>query len=1172
MALGRRFRGGFPNSSALSWDLAHELAQLSGRAELWAPDLAWAYSLRDDLCIFAPELEVQVLGPLETDLIRNRGPSIHRRAERIKFLTAWFNARPGSPDALFIFTPEGFAQSTPHASFWTQNTLHIRKGQERDRTELSERLAQLGYLVAELVEAPTEFAVRGSIVDVFPPTTENPIRIELFGDEVQSIRSFHADSQRRLDELDEVFIPPCREFAFPPANKLDALRSRLRLLLDELDWAKADRDALLTRFQQQSFFPTIDYWAPLVLPELFGPVHETWAKATPSSLVVALDPHALEPELRTGYREMERNFTAARADGEWVPRFEQFVRPLDETLAFLHSKMRADPGLWLSLRPMTGLAAEPAEKFSSSIRTHDILADRLNSDRALDVELPLKALNDEIRAWNESQSAVVLASSSLSQLERLNFLLGPYGLNFKNYPSLNEALEAKAPLVGLVQCPIEGFYDPERGVAILLDEQIFGTKRKRVQSARMPQSRKSAAQAFSGDLALLDLKPQDLVVHKEHGIGRYLGLRTLNFGGVPSELFEIEYKDGSKLLVPVTRLNTIQKYGGPDRDAALDKLGGQSWDAKKSRAKKELRSIAGELLHLYSLREMARGPEIRPSERIVDEFAATFPYVETPDQAAAINDTLKDMRGPKPMDRLVCGDVGYGKTEVALRAAHAAVAAGYQVAVLVPTTILAAQHESTFKKRLAPLGFSIEGLSRFRSNKEARDIAARLKSGELKVVIGTHRLLGQEIGFQKLGLLIIDEEQRFGVVHKEKIKKLRNNVHVLSLSATPIPRTLNMAISGLKDLSIISTPPQDRMSVRTHVARKKSALTQEAIENELRRGGQVFYVHNRVQTIEKELAELRKIVPNETRIEYVHGQMDEHILEERMLSFYEGRTQVLLTTSIIESGLDVPNANTLIVDRADTFGLAQLYQIRGRVGRSSQRAYAYFLLPEQGNITQDAEDRLAVLESYQELGSGFHVASHDMEIRGTGDLLGREQSGQIAMLGFDAYVQLLQECVAELRGEQLEQKVDPEINLGIDTVIPDGYIPETGLRLSFYRKLAASENEEEIESIQREIEDRFGDLPESVKNLILTMRIRVQLRRLGVRGLNVGKGGYSVAFDASTPVNPSRMVKAVQKYPAHFQMNPDGRLLIKRVPEASTPEKIMRGIEVALSEVESWIG
>jgi transcription-repair coupling factor (superfamily II helicase) len=1155
MALRPRFLTAFPSLSAQAWEISRLFHEESlERLSVLVTDNAAALSLRDDLAILHPALDVRFLPALETDLLRNRGPSLFRRVERIRFFCGSAGLGPAEGPVLFLVPVEALAQSCPKPSFWKELSIRVTVGDELSRTELVGKLAELGYLPQELVEREGQFAARGSIVDVFSPLLEFPLRIELFEDRVQSLRLFHPDSQRRLGEADSAVFPPCREFVFEDEN----LRTRLKAEIEDGDWDREDRDAFLDRVKQKSFFPSIDYWAPLLSPAL----SESRGPGAFLSFDALLEPQSLEGELKRSLAQMERQLLSAATDGEWVPASRSFLAAAGAAEAALALALK-QARVWIGSRESTGLPDEPPSEPSRS-RSHERLAQRLSRDRAEAGPEPLRELAQEVRARHTEQTTTVLVAPTVSQLERLQFLLSNYSLSFRIAASIDDVLQERPTLAGLVGSLSDGFVDPARRVSFLLDEQILGSKRKKSSSR--------AQKSFSSDLSLLDLKPGDHVVHKEHGIGRYLGLKVIDFDGIPAELLEIEYKEGSKLLVPVTRLNTIQKHSSAGAELALDKLGGQTWEGKKTKARAELQNLAGELLHLYSQRELSRGPEIRPSEEQIDRFAATFPFTETPDQEKAIELTVNDLRGPRPMDRLVCGDVGYGKTEVALRAAHAAVSAGYQVAVLVPTTILAAQHESTFRKRLAPLGYNVASFSRFKSTKEIKEGIALLKEGKVHVAVGTHKLLGSDFAFPNLGLLVIDEEQKFGVAHKEKLKKLRANVHVLSMTATPIPRTLNMSMSGLKDISIMSTAPADRLSVRTHVSRKKASLIQEAVEFELKRGGQVFYVHNRVQTIVRELEELEKLLPG-VRIDQVHGQMKEDVIEKKMIDFYEGRTQLLLSTSIIESGLDVPNANTLIVDRADAFGLAQLYQMRGRVGRSNQRAYAYFLIPERGNVTADAEERLSVLEAYQELGSGFHIATHDLEIRGAGDFLGRSQSGQITLLGYDAYVELLQECIAEIRGEPQESIPDPEIKLGIDTTIPVEYIPDTGLRLMFYRRLASAENEEEVSSIEAEISDRFGTPPGSLRNLFAVMRVKCQLKRLRVRALSAGKAAFSVVFDPKTPVNPSKLVESIKRYPSHFQMSPDGKLLLKRPhQDLSQASDIMRSIEGALSLLESWCG
>ncbi len=1151
----RRLWSGFPHLTSVAWKLRDSLnAKVPGLTLLLAPDNATALNLRDDLSFLDPGLEVFFLPALETDLLRNRSPSLQRRMDRIRAIHHL--ASPSlERSSLLIASAEAYTQYLPDFRRFSDRTLRLEIGQSLSKTDLFENLVRIGYVPESLVEREGQVASRGSILDVFSPLYEFPARIELFDDEIQSLRLFHPDSQRRVDDLKSLTIPPAREFLWPESEAdLSKFRSELRKQVDEWDWERENRDAILERISQRSLFPTIDYWAEMISAE----GERSFQLPVPDFV---LEPMAVETEYLRARSQSERWLEESALEGEWVPKPDRFLRPAAESRTDLNRALLSSP-TWLTSRATTGLESEPTQSETTSIASLDVFASRLAAERGSRSEEPLRILADEIGAWSHEGIRAFFVAPTVSQIERLQFLLSAYEIRFRIFESVESALESTDPIVGLVGTLNDGFIDRELGVAFLLDEQILGSKRKKTPTR--------SQRSFTGDVSLMDLKINDLVVHKEHGIGRYLGLKIVDFGGFPSELVEIEYRDGSKLLVPVTRLNTLQKFSGA-QESGLDKLGGATWETKKSKVKRELVSLAGELLHLYSLRELARGPELHPGSAEVERFAATFPYAETDDQAKSIEFVLKDLQGPKPMDRLVCGDVGYGKTEVAIRAAHAAVASGFQVAILVPTTILAAQHETTFRRRLEPFGFRVAGLSRFKTTKENRDAIGGIREGTVHVAVGTHKLLGQEVAFKKLGLVVIDEEQKFGVSHKEKLKRLKTDVHVLSMTATPIPRTLNMAMSGIKDISLISTPPTDRLSVRTHVSRKKEGLIQEAIEAEIARGGQVFYVHNRVQTIQRELELLKRLAPK-IAIGFVHGQMNEDEIESRMVEFYEGKIQVLLATSIIESGLDVPNANTLIVDRADTFGLSQLYQMRGRVGRSNQRAHAYFLVPEQGTISNDAEERLSVLETYQELGSGFHIASHDLEIRGAGDLLGRSQSGQIGAIGYDAYIELLQECLADLKGEPVETPIDPEVKLGIDSTIPVHYVPEIGLRLNFYRRLAGAENEDEVGKLEAEMADRFGPPPESVKNLAASMRVKCQLRRLRIRSLSASAIGFSVTFDPSTPISTTKLIESIKRYPAHFQLIPDGRLLLKR-PQASDKSQlhITQSIEGALALLESWV-
>jgi transcription-repair coupling factor (superfamily II helicase) len=1161
----KQFISGAHSLEALIWKMSRDPA-LSVHRKWIVPSVADALEMRDIWSSLHPKLPCVLFLPLETDVIRNRGPSLRRRVERLRALSM---AASSNTSYVWIECAEAWAGPLPNLSVFRSRCFSLRVGDSLDREELSRKLHQLGYLPTDLVEQPLQHAVRGSIVDCFPPSLDHPLRVELFGDEVQSLRLFQAQSQRRIGELEEITLSPAREFFFAETSEQKReLRSKLRLYLDEKDFSKSDRDAVLSRMDQGSVFPTLDYWSPLIDPPAFDSL-DSWLSSRgppePGSLAI-LEAQTIRPQLSLHRRSVEKNFAAGRLEGEWLPDPSDYMACCADAQKS-YDEVSARAGLWASRKEVSIDVAPERSHVPLNIRSVELLCLELNSHRSRDNPHPIEPLVAHLEELQKQASKLIVTADSVAPLERLQFLLQGHSWGFRIVTSLEEAISDSHTLVGFVSELSNGFVDPAEKITLLTTSEIFGTPTRRHRKKARAQT--SSAQP---DLALVGLKVGDAVVHKHHGIGRYLGTRSLSVGTHEEEFLEIEYRDQHKLLLPVTRLNLIQKHSSA-AEQALDRLGGSTWENKKERVKRELQSMAGELLNLYSLREMSEAPPIVPDEVRVAEFAAAFAFEETPDQAKAIAAVLTDLSLRRPMDRLICGDVGYGKTEVALRAAHAAASAGFQVAVLVPTTILAAQHELSFKRRLEPFGIQVASVSRFKSPAEVKSVIESLRTGKTQVLIGTHRALNPQFSFKNLGLLVIDEEQRFGVAHKEKIKKMRNNVHVLSMTATPIPRTLNMAMGGLKELSIMNTAPVDRLSVRTFVARRSDKLISEAIRTELQRGGQVFYVHNRIETQMIEFERIQRNLPPGASLDFVHGQMDEEQLESKMLSFYSGKTQVLLTTAIVESGLDVPNANTILVNRADGFGLAQLYQLRGRVGRSTQRGYAYFMLPESGTITADAEERLAVLETYQELGSGFQIASHDLEIRGAGDLLGRSQSGFIASLGFETYVELLQQCVAELKGQTLETPIDPELQLEMDLTIPEHYLPDQGQRLLLYRRLSAAPEEAEVSTLAEEVSDRFGPPPESVKNLFVASKIKCQLRRLRVTNLKSGKSGYSVSFDSQSPVRAEDLIRAVSKYPQHFQALPDGRLLIRRPLDKRSekdPSLVLRGVEIALTELESW--
>jgi transcription-repair coupling factor (superfamily II helicase) len=744
-------------------------------------------------------------------------------------------------------------------------------------------------------------------------------------------------------------------------------------------------------------------------------------------------------------------------------------------------------------------------------------------------------LVEHLKAWEKQR--VVFVAPTKADATRLRELLANYNYQLplveSSLPVLLERTDfAQAIICGQLN---HGFRMPEAGLVMVTFDEIFGTRKRQPAGTT-----KRHPSHFLTSLS--ELKQDDFVVHLDHGIGVYRGLKFLKVAGVEGEFLHLEYEGGDRLYLPVDRINMVQKYiGGDGAQPALDRLGGTSWEKVKAKARKSIFAMAEELVQLYALREAREGTAFALPDAMYQEFEAAFEYEETPDQQRAIDETLAGMHNKKPMDRLICGDVGYGKTEVAMRAAFLAVEGGKQVAVLAPTTILAQQHLQTFRHRFRNHPVRIEMVSRFLTNKEIAEILQDTTTGKVDIVIGTHRLLQKDVEFKNLGLVIIDEEHRFGVVHKERLKKLRQLVDVLSLTATPIPRTLHMSLVGIRDLSIIETPPVDRLAIQTYVTRYDDRLIRDAILREIDRGGQVFFLHNRVETIDRLALKLAELVP-EAKFAVAHGQMRPKELEKVMLDFFNNQTQVLVCSAIIESGLDFPNANTIIINRADRFGLAQLYQLRGRVGRSHRHAYAYLLIPGEQAITPDAEKRLRALQEIDGLGGGFKLAMHDLEIRGAGNLLGEQQSGQIHAVGFELYTEMMEKAIQELRGEDVSPEVDPEIRLGIPAYFPDSYIPDANQRLYFYKRLASLRDDQELAELKEEVVDRFGPYTTVVENLFLVMNLRRTLKEFLVQQISVADGRVYLLFHPESPLKVDKILELIQKQKNRFRLTPDGRL------------------------------
>jgi transcription-repair coupling factor (superfamily II helicase) len=1018
----------------------------------------------------------------------------------------------------------------------------IAVGQDFDRDSLARKLTTMGYQSSPLVEDPGTFSVRGGILDVFSPLYERPVRFEFFGDTIESIRAFDPETQRTVDSLKEVYLVPAREVilseqtrplaeaaARAVADRINLptikLRERLEALREGLP--SFGLEGLLPGFFEGGLGTLFDYLRP-------------WSK---DALFYFDDPVGLDRTAGDLWEELERTAKEAEERQELAMPPQEHFLTREQADAQLASWRMVEGG---------GLALTPSEvpPVLFSFGTTQDLREAILAHHG--EEGALTPLVERLQRWRDMRVACAVACGTLSQADRLKRLLLDRNLMVRvHHEPLADAGTLYEPSVyahlftGEVS---QGFVDGAGGLAVLSDEEIFGVRARR----RVRRSKK--AEAFGAGFK--DLKEGDLIVHTDFGIGRYSGLTKMQVAGVPGDFLVLEYAGKDKIYLPVSRMRLIQKFTGGDPDKVqLDKLGTTSWEKTKKRVKEQLLKMAAELLQIAAARKAHPGHAFSAPDRYFAQFEADFEFEETPDQAKAIEDVLADMQKPVPMDRLVCGDVGYGKTEVAMRAAFKATLDHKQVAVLVPTTVLAQQHYLSFKKRFKDYPVTVEVISGMKKAPEVREVLKRSKEGKVDILVGTHKLLAGDVAFKDLGLLIVDEEQRFGVKQKEQLKKLRTQVDVLTLTATPIPRTLHMSMSGVRDMSIIATPPQDRRAIRTFVMKFDPPVIKEAIEREVARGGQVFFVHNRVQSIASMERFLRELVP-QISLGVAHGQMGEGQLEKVMLAFTEKKFQVLLCTSIIESGIDISSANTMIINRADAFGLAQLYQLRGRVGRSRERAYAYLLVPTRRTITRDAQRRLEVLQNFTELGAGFSIASHDLEIRGAGNLLGEKQSGAIAEIGFDLYAQLMEEAVAELQGQPPRAQIEPEITLPMPALIPDDYVPDVHQRLVFYKRFSQASHPDEVTDLRAELVDRYGEAPDEVDNLSELTLLKIDMRDLRLRALETGAGRLVLTLGADALLDGPRVAGLVQRSKGLYRLTPDMKLIAK-IPEGTKGQALV---------------
>jgi transcription-repair coupling factor (superfamily II helicase) len=1018
----------------------------------------------------------------------------------------------------------------------------LRRGESFDLEAMLAHLNTVGYTSTDVVEMPGQYAVRGGIVDVYSPEADRPLRIEFFGDEVDSIRKFDPASQRSSTPVDEALLLPLTE---TPVSEhlLGAIHTRLsgkRIAGNEEIVEAAVRAGGL------NVFPGWEFYSPV---------------AGADSTIFDLIPRAavLLDETDQLKQEFERFWTRV-AEAHERSEVGNLVRPDDLYLP--------PDDWWEKTADLPGADIEHLGITRSVDQDSEISFLSQPSPR---FHGAVPAMLEAVQKLNADGKRVLFAVPNTGEVERLADVFTEYNVSFRlgsrtrggeSYADETSYFAGEVLTTTLATAYIpDGVLLPEANLAIFGARDLFDESES---VASRPQRQKSKVSAFLSDFR--DLQVGDYVVHVEHGIGEYQGLKEINHGDGPAEFMLLEFAEAARLYVPLTRLDLVQKYRSSEGvKPALSHLGTAAWSKTKSRVRKAMKDMADELLKLYAERKTAVGHAFPPGNEWFREFEDAFEFNETEDQAQAIKDVIRDMESSQPMDRLLCGDVGYGKTEVAMRAAFKAINDNKQVAVLAPTTVLAFQHYETFKQRFAPFPVTIEMISRFRTPKQQKEILQRTESGKIDILIGTHRILSKDIKFSDLGLLIVDEEQRFGVRHKERIKQMRKQVDVLTMSATPIPRTLHMSLVGLRDMSVIETPPKDRMAIQTVVASWDEKLIQSAIEQELERGGQVYFVHNRVDTIWEIAAKIQALVPP-ARIIVGHGQMSEGELEKVMLKFMHHEADILVSTTIIENGLDIPLCNTILINRADRLGLSELYQLRGRVGRSSRRAYAYLMLPPEVELTPIARRRLAALKEFSDLGAGFKIAALDLELRGAGNMLGGEQSGHIEAIGFELYTQMLERAVREMTGEAAPDEAETQLNLGLNIRIPADYVPEENQRLQMYKRVARVETESQLSDVAAELQDRYGPPPPAVRNLLDYASLKLLCMKVGVNAIERKRDFVTLKFQQNAAVDPEQLARFVSAQRG-AQFTPDG--MLRFILKAAAAEEVLRALRTILEQLAS---
>lgn len=1124
--------------------------QLNQTVLMVARDFQQMHTLADNAAFFYPDYRVLVLPPWDIHPYDRISPSQANMAERIATLCVLYDVRvnPRGVKTLVITCPQALMQKLVPPSYFAQSILKLKSGNIFDISALENYFKVYGFQKRSLVSERGDFAIRGGIIDIFPTGEDDPIRFDFFGDTLESIRIFDAQTQRTLRQLPEITLQPVSEIEMSEQT-ISAFRQnyRQKFGLGKDDVFYESVTSGIRRQGIESLLPLFYNGLSTIFDHLPRGASFIWA------------PHALSAS-QSFFDSVKDSYTTRleRASGSDRP----IILPPDA--------LYIEPDL---LSVMVATNEQGHQYFSLKDQSSDdpnALSLQGKRGQEFSAERKIDSVNlfESVVAYAKNRAAqgqwVLFAASSEGASERLSHMLSEHGLDgLRLAQTLDDAFNfgvkgtRAKPLQRCVLSLEHGFETPE--LTIISEADILGERLARIRKTRRASNFITESSALSEG---------DLVVHIDHGIGRFAGLKVIDVSGAPHDCLELNYAEQSKLYLPVENIDLLTRYGADNDDATLDRLGSAQWQARKAKAKSRLRDMAEGLIKLAAARLMKQGPLVDAPSGLFDEFCAQFPYEETEDQLRAIEDVLSDFEKGTPMDRLICGDVGFGKTEVALRAAFVTAMSGKQVALICPTTLLARQHFKTFSERFVGWPIKVRQLSRLVSRSDMADTKDALKSGEVEIVIGTHALLSEQIGFKELGLIIIDEEQHFGVKHKERLKAYRADVHVLSMSATPIPRTLQMALSGIRELSIIATPPMDRLAIRTYCLPFDPIAIREALLREKYRGGQAYYVVPRIKDLDKITEFLREYVP-EIRFIVGHGQLSATQLEEVMTAFYEGRYDLLLSTTIVESGLDVPTANTMIVHRADQFGLAQLYQIRGRVGRSKTRAFAYLTTEAGKALTSSAERRLQLLQSLDSLGAGFQLASHDLDLRGGGNLLGDEQSGHIREVGVELYQQMLEDAVNALKDTpELEQQTcdwSPQINLGVAVLIPESYIADMNLRISLYRRLSDAEDKDTREALGVELIDRFGSLPEEVDQLLKIITIKSLARKANVEKIDMGPKGCVITFRNNIFNNPLGLVKWLQEKAPIWALRPDQKLLIRG--EWNSAAEKLKNAEVILSKL-----